>query len=48
MSMINRTYNHRPGEPEQVARAALFLVSDDASHISGGALVVDGGTTTLI
>ncbi len=33
----------RIGEPEDVARAALFLASDDASFITGAALPVDGG-----
>lgn len=31
------------GEPEDVAKAALFLVSDDASYITGVTLPVDGG-----
>jgi NAD(P)-dependent dehydrogenase (short-subunit alcohol dehydrogenase family) len=35
----------RPGRPEEVAAAALFLVSDDASFVTGHALVVDGGFT---
>lgn len=33
----------RIGEPEDVARAALFLASDDASWITGTVLTVDGG-----
>ena len=33
----------RIGQPEEVARAAVFLASDDASFITGSALVVDGG-----
>ena len=37
----------RPGAPEDVARAALFLVSDDASFITGENLVVDGGYTVV-
>jgi 3-oxoacyl-[acyl-carrier protein] reductase len=36
----------RIGEPEDVAKAALFLVSDDASFITGAALPVDGGELT--
>lgn len=33
----------RIGEPEEVARAVLFLASDEASFITGAALPVDGG-----
>jgi len=35
----------RVGQPEDVAKAALFLASDDASWISGVTLPVDGGLT---
>jgi NAD(P)-dependent dehydrogenase (short-subunit alcohol dehydrogenase family) len=35
----------RLGEPEDVARAATFLLSDHASWITGVILPVDGGTT---
>ncbi len=33
----------RAGHPEEVAKLALFLASDDASFIHGGAYVIDGG-----
>lgn len=34
------------GEPDDIARAALFLASEDASWITGQCLAVDGGFTT--
>jgi NAD(P)-dependent dehydrogenase (short-subunit alcohol dehydrogenase family) len=33
----------RPGTPEEIAKAALWLCSDDASFTYGHALAVDGG-----
>lgn len=46
----NRKVNNllgRPGEPEEQAKAVLFLASDDASFIAGANLFVDGGTMAL-
>ena len=35
----------RTGQPKEVASAALFLLSDEASFVTGVALPVDGGVT---
>jgi NAD(P)-dependent dehydrogenase (short-subunit alcohol dehydrogenase family) len=34
---------HRQGTPWEIARAIVFLLSDDASYITGTELIVDGG-----
>jgi NAD(P)-dependent dehydrogenase (short-subunit alcohol dehydrogenase family) len=36
----------RVGKPEEIARAALFLASDDSSFNTGNILLVDGGATS--
>jgi NAD(P)-dependent dehydrogenase (short-subunit alcohol dehydrogenase family) len=40
-----RVPQRRMAEPDEIAAAVLFLASDDARHITGTELTVDGGTT---
>ena len=35
----------RIGEPEDIAKATLWLVSDEADYVTGTTLFVDGGMT---
>ena len=48
MSMVRTTADGRPGQPEDIAYAALFLASDEARYINGENLVVDGGATVIL
>lgn len=38
----------RLGQPEEVARAVVFLLSDEASYVTGSHYPVDGGRTSVI
>ncbi len=46
---VNRLLEHiplgRPGTPEEVAHAALFLAAPQSSYVNGAILTVDGGWT---
>ena len=45
---VSRTLLGRLGEPDDVAAAVLFLVSNEASFITAQVLTVDGGRTDLL
>jgi 3-oxoacyl-[acyl-carrier protein] reductase len=42
-SMIEGAYLKRMAQPEDIAKAILFMASDDANFITGQVLLVDGG-----
>ena len=42
-ALLSRSLIPRLGQPDEVAHAAVFLASDDASFITGTDLLVDGG-----
>jgi 3-oxoacyl-[acyl-carrier protein] reductase len=42
-SLVQRTPLGRPGQPEDIAKAAVFLASDDAAWITGEIVPVGGG-----
>lgn len=47
---VNKRYGmvplQRVGDPEEVARASLFLASDESSYLCGSEIAVDGGMLT--
>ena len=45
--IMSRTPLQRLGEPDEIARVALFLASDDASYMTGTTVYPDGGRLAL-
>ena len=46
--VIDKTPVGRWGTPEEIAGAAVYLASDEASYVNGQTLLVDGGMTTAL
>ncbi|HHY21984.1 MAG TPA: SDR family oxidoreductase [Bacilli bacterium] len=44
-AMIGTSSNPRSGEPEEIAKVALFLASDDSSFVNGAVITADAGWT---
>lgn len=43
--MLEQVPLHRAGNPLEIARASLYLASDDSSYMTGQAMILDGGAT---
>ena len=43
--LLDHIPNQRIGEPEDVGRATVWLVSDDSDYVHGSTLYIDGGMT---
>ena len=43
--MLSHIPQHRPGKPEDIAYAALYIASEEASYMTGSVVTVDGGWT---
>ena len=47
-ALIDSTALRRLGRPEEIAGAAMFLASDEASYVTGAELAVDGGMGAVL
>jgi NAD(P)-dependent dehydrogenase (short-subunit alcohol dehydrogenase family) len=47
-ALLDRTLLKRFGTAEDMAKAVLFLASDESSYITGSVLAVDGGMSAML
>jgi NAD(P)-dependent dehydrogenase (short-subunit alcohol dehydrogenase family) len=45
-SQLGRVLMNRPGDPDELAAALVFLVSDAGGYVTGTTLPVEGGLLT--
>lgn len=46
-AFLNRIPMHRMGDPDDIAKVALFLASDMSSYMTGSQIIVDGGALLM-
>jgi NAD(P)-dependent dehydrogenase (short-subunit alcohol dehydrogenase family) len=45
--LIKEIPMRRPAQPEEIAKLAVFLASDESKYITGQRIIIDGGTSRV-